>query len=1120
MYGDGLIRGGAFDRERQPGLPHADPPGTLRWKPPAADPPLAMNRSAGKRDTRGGLFWVAALLYATFVIYGSLVPLEFRAIAWGDAVARFGAIPLLKLGVGSRADLVANLVLYLPLGFLLMASLAGRSRLAIVWGVSAVLASLLVVGLALAVEFAQQFFPPRTVSLNDLYAEVAGGALGMILWALAGRPLSDLWQQFAKGGPKAVRAGLVGYGLAYLFLSLFPYDLLLSAEEWSARLTPDKAGWLFAGSCGLGCWAKLVSEMFAALPFGLLLAKKSGRPSMAAAIVTGALLGLTLEVLQLFIASGISQGASVLSRTAGVVLGASLPTLFRHWDSRRMRPGVRTALVLAVVPYAGALAGLNHWFDGPWVSAPSALGRLAETHFLPFYYHYYTSETKALVSLLFQFSLYAPLGAAVWLWHQGAPGRSQPPWLTALLGAVVASVIESGKLFVASQHPDPTNVLIAAGAAAGSHALLAWMFTVDEPARFSRENGGPTGEIDTPNPVRANPGKSAAPRLIAIALMAAALFSLLGYPLGWKPMLLLLVLAAACWRWPGSWLVVIPGALPLLDFSYLTGRLFWSEFDTLALMALAAGYARAQGNPAMVWPGRLPLSVYAASALMSLMVGLLPLAPLDFNAFTHYISPYNALHAVKGLAFALAFLPLIKAEWQTNERRFTARLALGMTLGLALELLYVVWERATYSGLWNFDTDYRITGSFPGMHIGGASIEAYLVLAAPFVWLWAWPRQRAWAMLLAGGLYALAAYGVMVTFSRGGQAAFTVATLLTLAGFSRLILKARKRRIFGITALLAGVLAAGLAAWPAASGEFSQSRLATIQTDIGTRTAHWRDAFDILSQTGNPVLGAGSGTFPAAFYWYSSAPSRPASYAFASEGSNVFLRLGGGESLYFEQVVPIERGRTYRMLLDVRSSAKSAALTVPLCERALLYSFTCAWNTVKLPPGNGQWLHREIRIRTDRFGPPGSLFQRPVELSLLNQDKATLIDVDNVALIDESGLDLVRNGDFTQGMQGWFFSTDSHLAWHAKNLFVHVLFEQGWLGLGAFIALLGAAGLPLARRAGRDAMALTLLVSLGAFLAVGMVDSLIDEPRLDFLFFWLLAIALVSGGKNLPRAAR
>ena len=1077
-----------------------------------------MSRNVGKLGTSRSVLWLTALLYSAFVVYGSLVPFDFRALPLNQAIARFSAIPFLKLDVGSRADWVANLILYIPVGYLLMGVWVGRSRSLLVLAVGAILSGLMVVGLAVSIEFAQLFFPPRTVSLNDLYAEWAGGALGMLLWPLAGRPLAGLWHRYAQGGPRAVRAALQGYVLVYLFLSFFPYDFLMGAEEWRARLTPDKASWLFAGSCGLECWIKLVPEMLAAVPFGLLWASRPGRVSLFAAAGFGVLLGLTVELLQLCIASGISQGASVFSRAVGVVLGASLPSLFANWDSRRMRPWVRGGLLLATVPYAGGLAWLNHWFVASWGGANAAMTRLANIHFLPFYYHYYTSEAVALTSLVFQFGLYAPLGAGVWLWYEGAWYRSRGGGLSILMGMFAAFVIEAGKLFVPGQHPDPTNVLIAACAAGLCHTLLSRLFPAGQSSRPAQHSGGfaPAVEpADVPEPVEANTRTAPPARLFTLGLLIAAVLSVLGYPLGWVPLLLLLVLAAICWRWPGSWLIVVPAALPLLDFSYLSGRLFWSEFDTLLLLVLAIAYARERDNPAMTWPGRVPLAIYAVSVLISLIAGLLPLAPLGFNAFTHYTSPYNALHAVKGFAFALAFLPLVKAEWHKGDNRFTARLAWGMSIGLALELAYVLWERATYSGLWNFDTDYRITGSFPGMNIGGASIEAYLVLAAPFVWLWAWPRQRLWAMLLAGGFYALAAYGVMVTFSRGGQAAFVLATLLTLAGYARLSGKARKQGTVGILALIVGVAVAGLVTWPVVTGKFSQSRLSTIRADASTRTAHWRDALDILSQAGNPVLGAGSGTFPAAFYWYSSAPTRPATYAFVKEGGNVFLRLGGGETLYFEQVVPVQPEHDYRLLLDVRTSAKSAALTIPVCEKALLYSFTCAWNTLRFSGGNGQWQHREIRVRTDRFGPPGSLLQRPVKLSMFNQDRTTLIDVDNVALFDESGRDLVRNGDFSKGMQGWFFSTDSHLAWHAKNLFVHVLFEQGWLGLSAFVAVLVVAGLTLLRRAGRDAMALTLILSLSSFLIVGLIDSLIDEPRLDFLFFLLLEIALVSGGKAL-----
>ena len=401
------------------------------------------------------------------------------------------------------------------------------------------------------------------------------------------------------------------------------------------------------------------------------------------------------------------------------------------------------------------------------------------------------------------------------------------------------------------------------------------------------------------------------------------------------------------------------------------------------------------------------------------------------------------------------------------------------------------------------------------MHVGGATIEAYIVLAAPFVWLWAWQRRQAWAIVIAGGLYALAAYSVMVTFSRGGQLAFAVVTILLLAGFMRVLWQERARLVTGSIALLTTVIIAGLVAWPIVSGKFSQSRLATIRADIETRSAHWQDALHILSQAGNPVFGSGLGTFPADYFWYSSAPTRPALYAFIQEGDNVFLRLGGGESLYFEQIVPVKPEHEYRIQMDLRTNTEAASLTVPLCEKALLYSFTCAWNTIKLSSIDDQWVHKEILVKTSRFGPPGSMFQRPVKLSMFNQQVGTEIDVDNVALLDAAGHNLIQNGDFTHGMQHWFFSTDSHLAWHVKNLFIHVLFEQGWLGLAAFLALLATTMGALLRRAGKDPLALTQFVSFTGFLIVGLVDSLIDDPRLDFLFFWLLLFALISA-KRMP----
>ena len=64
------------------------------------------------------------LLYLAFVVYGSLIPFEYRAHTLDGALARFAHIPWLDLGTASRADWVANLVLYVPLALLSCAWLA------------------------------------------------------------------------------------------------------------------------------------------------------------------------------------------------------------------------------------------------------------------------------------------------------------------------------------------------------------------------------------------------------------------------------------------------------------------------------------------------------------------------------------------------------------------------------------------------------------------------------------------------------------------------------------------------------------------------------------------------------------------------------------------------------------------------------------------------------------------------------------------------------------------------------------------------------------------------------------------------------------------------------------
>ncbi len=1079
---------------------------------------------------RSSIFWFS-VSYLLLIVYGSLLPFHLNDLSLSAALANFRHIPFMELGVESRADLVANLLLYIPFGLLLCGSIAGAKPGPVLLATGALVSLLIAATVALSIEFTQQFFAPRTVSLNDIFAELAGSILGIALWPVMGVRLVHLIRSVFRGGANARNAVMIAYALCFAVLSIFPYDFLLSYDEWRAKLSSENVGWLLVPHCGGRCLLQLVPEALLVAPLAMLFFSPARQSHiLLLAAIIGAMLGILIEGIQLTIASGISQGASIVSRMLGMMLGAGLMRLSSDMDWHRVRHYVHPTLIMSIVPYLGALAWLNGWFSGPWSGLSDARPKLEDTHFLPFYYHYFTTETKALISLLFQIALYFPVGAGIWLWRWAA-GPSRPRgsggsergsgeperrygW-PALAAGMLASIIEAGKLFISAQHPDPTNILIAAAAAMLASRLLYLLLDVKpeataQPASALRpaEPHVPVPAVTHIQPVPLAPPVLSVPPLpnaadgglhsmfsgvigaTAIGLSIAAAFST---PLGAGWILpALIVYCGLLWWQPGLWLICLTALLPLLDLTAWSGRLFWTEYDTVLLATLGVMYIRLRSSlpsqRTLRRPARLLLSLFALSAAASLGIGLFPLGPFDDNAFASYTSSYNALRVAKGLLFAMASIPLLGLEWAAPARA-ARRLATGMTLGLAGTVLYILWERATFPGLLNFETDYRITGPFPGMHVGGAYIEAFLTAALPFVALFAWQRQRLWATVFAVGLYGLGTYSVMVTFSRGGQAAFALSTFVVLIGFARLSLHEQARRFYKAGAVIAIAGVAIMIIWPVFSGKYSQSRWAGTEQDLGTRTAHWADALNIVRSRNASLFGLGLGAFPSAYYWDSSAASRTATYGFVIEQGNDVLRLGSGDSLFFEQIVKVAPEQRYFLSVDLRSNTRNASLAVTLCEKAILYSYTCVAAPLQISGPAGEWTHYEAQMETRGFGPPGSRFERPVKLSLYNSLSGTVVDVDNVILRDMHGNNLVHNSNFSSGMHRWFFSTDNYLPWHVENLYVNVYFEQGWLGLILFLALIGyaiARWLPHAWK--QDALSLALLASLTGFLAVGTVE--------------------------------
>lgn len=611
----------------------------------------------------------------------------------------------------------------------------------------------------------------------------------------------------------------------------------------------------------------------------------------------------------------------------------------------------------------------------------------------------------------------------------------------------------------------------------------------------------------------ADPG--AAWRAVAVALVGCAAGAwLLHFPV-WRAPLGLGLLVAGClvaWRPVLLWMLW-PAALPLLDLAPWSGRLFFDEFDALLAVLLAVAWwrsppkARVSRDRAPDHEFLLALLAVAASYALGTLRALLPWPDVTPDALASLHGPFNALRVVRGAVWALLLWALARRQQRAGLEVYRP-LGAGLVLGLLGTVLFILWERAAFIQWADFSHGYRVAGPFSAMHTGGAYVEAFLVCTMPFLVARLLPPASGWQVLLGGPLLVGGVYAVAVTYSRGGYAALVLGLAVML------IMTARQRghrvaRALG-SAALAGLVVAVAA--PVILGSFAQSRLATIHQDLGTREAHWARAYELISPDAMTwLLGMGVGRFPAVNLLNSPPESRSGSYRLVAENGQHYLQIGSGRPLYVEQLVSAGPHLRYRLQLKLRAGAPDAALTVQLCEKWLLSSAHCAGTTVTAGP---DWIKLERWIASGEINGAGQGLPRTVKLTF-SLSGPSVMDLGSIQLTAPDGRALLQNGDFANGMDHWFFTSDAHLAWHAKMLPLALAFDQGLLGLLSMLALLGL-GLVRAGRAAwqGDARAAPMFAALLSLSVVAVIDTLIDSPR--FLMLWLLLCCVAAG---LPRPA-
>lgn len=413
---------------------------------------------------------VAALAYLVFVIYGSLVPLDFRAVEISKALERFRQISFLDLGIGSRADWVANLLLFIPLSYLFAAGVPLRRRGALV--VLTVIIAIGCAALSIAIEFTQIFFPPRTVSQNDIIAETLGGVLGLAAWwAWGERSVEWLasWQD-ARGAVHLAEKLLWLYLLVLFGYNLLPLDLTISLVEIYHKWSEGRLNLIPFAATPLEPIRLLYEVVIDAalwVPISLLLVI-SGRASVRGAVVWTLAAAALLEVLQLLVYSRYSDVTDLITALPGAFLGvwlaARLPTQATPLRSSVAVQGGRVWLIIAaIVGWCLVLAAV-FWYPFNFSSDTELVRSGIDAFFqVPFVSYYFGSELRAITEVFHKVGFFMPLGVLLaWLrWALGYRGRlraSEVILLLALLGPPV--VVELGQVALVNKHPGSTDLVL------------------------------------------------------------------------------------------------------------------------------------------------------------------------------------------------------------------------------------------------------------------------------------------------------------------------------------------------------------------------------------------------------------------------------------------------------------------------------------------------------------------------------------------------------------------------------------------------------------------------------------------------------------------------------------
>jgi VanZ family protein len=368
--------------------------------------------SSKMRQWLPNAFLALAFLSTTMLVYASLVPLNYVPLSTKETIKRWNEIPWLQLRIVNRADWIANTLVVMPAAFFWAGAFDAdrRSR----WFLMLVSPFILIflASVVLGIELVQVWFPPRTVSQNDILAGWCGAIAGVAVWCVFGRASVGALESFLKlESPKDRLKWIAGlmciFSLLYTF---YPFDFVLSRDEFFHKFDVGRLQLQIDVSSILRFESLkgLVVATAKVIPYGIFMGLSFSGRNVFRPLITLSVVAITLELVQIPI---YTKFASTMGAIAGIIGG------WAGWcialTQKRWTPWVNTPW-LWIVAWVGwsltLVMAFNLRYDSILGSGES-LDERWRTFFLPpLLRYYFGSEYSAFSNLAGKFGMFAILG--------------------------------------------------------------------------------------------------------------------------------------------------------------------------------------------------------------------------------------------------------------------------------------------------------------------------------------------------------------------------------------------------------------------------------------------------------------------------------------------------------------------------------------------------------------------------------------------------------------------------------------------------------------------------------------------------------------------------------------